>query len=51
MKGQVIWCPIFVAVSEVINCTDGHSHLADGVDNGQVDDGSAEEKKQSFSSG
>lgn len=48
MKGHVVWLPISVAVSEVINCTDGHSNLADGIDNGQVDDSPVEEKKQRY---
>lgn len=50
MKGHVVWRPIFVTVSEVVNCTDGHSNLANGIDNGQVDDSPVEEKEQSFSS-
>lgn len=48
MKGHVVWHPISVGVSEVTNCTDGHSNLADGIDNGQVDDSSVEEKKQRY---
>ena len=39
MKGHVVWCPVSVYVSDVMDCTDGHRNLADRIDNGQVDDG------------
>lgn len=38
MKGHVVWCPVSVFVSDVMDCTDGHRNLADCIDNGQVDD-------------
>lgn len=32
-----------VGVGDVMDCTDSHRHLTDGVDDGQVDDGPEEE--------
>lgn len=47
MKGHVVWCPVSVRVSDVMDCTDSHCNLADRVDNGQVDDSPEEEEKDS----
>lgn len=38
MKGHVLWCPVFVRVSDVMDCTDSHRNLPNCIDNGQVDD-------------
>lgn len=38
MKGHVVWYPVSVGVSDVMDCTDSHRNLAEGVDDGQVDD-------------
>lgn len=39
MKGHVVRRPVFVRVSDVMDCTDCHGNLAKRIDNGQVDDG------------
>lgn len=50
MKGHVVWGPVSVRVSDVMDCTDSHRNLADCVDNGQVDDSPEEEgKRQKYS--
>lgn len=41
MNRHVVWCPVSVRVSNVMDCTDSHRNLADGVDDGQVDDSPA----------
>lgn len=46
MHLHVVWCAVSVFVSEVMNSTDCHGDLADGVYNGQVDDGSVWSKCQ-----
>lgn len=38
MKDHVVWSPIMVCVSDVMDCTDSHCNLANCIDNGQVDD-------------
>lgn len=41
MKCHVVRSAVSVLVSDVMNSTDGHDDLANGIHNGQVDDGSA----------
>lgn len=40
MNCHVVWCAVSVVVSDVMNSTDCHGDLANGIHNGQVDDGS-----------
>lgn len=41
MHCHIVWFAVSVCVSDVMNSTDCHGDLADGIDDGQIDDGSA----------
>lgn len=45
MQCHIVWCAVSVCVCDVMNGTDCHGDLANGINNGQVNDGSAREKK------
>ncbi|TNN43609.1 hypothetical protein EYF80_046192 [Liparis tanakae] len=38
MKGHVVRSPVLVGVSDVMDGTDSHRHLADRIDNGQTEE-------------
>lgn len=38
MKGHVVWFPISVRVSDVMDSAHSQSNLTDSIDDGQVDD-------------
>lgn len=41
MHCHIVWCAVSVFVGDVMNCTDCHGDLTNGIHDGQVDDGSA----------
>lgn len=43
MKGHVVWLAIVVCVGDVMDSANGHRHLTNGIDDGQVDDSPEEE--------
>lgn len=51
MKGHVVWYPVSVCVSDVMDSTDCHCNLTNCIDNGQVDDCPARERRKEMSNG
>lgn len=46
MQGHIVWFPVSVYVSDVMNSADRQHNLANRIDNGQVDYGPARRKGQ-----
>lgn len=46
MKGHVVWRPISVWISDIMDRTDRQRHLANGIDDGQIDDSPGKQKHQ-----
>lgn len=46
MEGHIVWSPISVCVSDVLDRTDSHRDLTKRIDDGQVNDSPLEERNR-----